>query len=87
MANSALWRQVSPEEREQIRKDSKQLLDEFAKKLEKIQTKEHHIENASGSREEGTGWQTDPEFRETTFANAPFTEQNFIVAEKGGWKK
>lgn len=87
MANSALWRQVSPEEREQIRKDSKQLLDEFAKKLEKIQTKEHHIENTSGSREEGIGWQTDPEFRETTFANAPLTEKNFLVAEKGGWKK
>lgn len=87
MENNSLWHEVSEEEKEQIRKDSKKLLNEFASKLSKIKAPEGHFENESGTREEGTGWKTDEEFRSTTFANAPFVEDNFLVAEKGAWKK
>jgi hypothetical protein len=87
MANNSLWHEVSEEEKEEIRKDSKKLLNEFASKLSKIKAPEGHFENESGTREEGTGWKTDEEFRSTTFANAPFAEDNFLVAEKGAWKK
>lgn len=87
MTNNSLWHEVTEKEKDQIRQDSKKLLNEFASKLSKIKTKEEHFENQSGTREEGTGWQTDPEFRSTTLSNAPFVEDNAIVAEKGAWKK
>jgi hypothetical protein len=87
MANNSLWHEVSEEEKEKIRKESKNLLNEFASKLSKIKTKEFHFENGLGSREDGKGWTTDPDFRDLTLLNAPFVEDNFIVAEKGGWKK
>ena len=85
--SGTLWREVSEEEKEEIRKNSKKLLNEFASKLAKIKAPEGHFENESGTREEGTGWKTDEEFRSTTFANAPFVKDNFLVAEKGAWKK
>jgi len=80
------WHQVTEKEKEQIKQDSKKLLNEFAAKLSKIKAPEGHFENESGTREEGKGWETDEEFRNTTFVNAPFTEGDFILAEKGGWK-
>ena len=87
MATNALWRKISEKEKAQIKQEAKSLLDEFAKKLTKIKTKETHLENNSGTREEGSGWQTDEEFKNTTLSNAPFTEEGFLVAEKGVWKK
>lgn len=86
MTNS-LWHEVTEEEKEQIRQDSKNLMNEFASKLEKISTKETHFENESGFREEGDPWQTPEDFKDLTFLNAPFVEDDFIVAEKGAWKK
>ncbi len=82
-----MWREVTKEEKEQIKQDSKKLLTEFATKLQKIKTSGKHHENQSGTREEGTGWKTDKEFKNTTLANAPFVENNFLIAEKGAWKK
>ena len=87
MTSNSLWREVTQEEKDQIRQDSKKLLEEFASKLRKIKAPEIHIENNSGTREEGSGWKTDEEFKNTTLANAPFVEENFLVAEKGAWKK
>ena len=87
MTNNSLWHEVSEEEKEKIRKDSKKLLSEFASKLSKIKTTETHFENESGTRGDGEGWDTEPEFRDLTLLNAPFVEDGFIVAEKGGWKK
>lgn len=84
---TALWRKISEEEKEQIRQDSKKLLTKFASKLSKIKTPEGHLENNSGTRQEGSGWKTDEEFKSTTLSNAPFVEENTIVAEKGAWKK
>ncbi len=83
---NALWHKVSEQEKEDIKKNAKKILDEFASKLEKIDVKEGHFENQDGLRDEGTGWETDPEFRDTMFANAPNAEGDSILAEKGGWK-
>jgi hypothetical protein len=87
MKQNSLWHEVTQEEKDQIKKDSKHLLNEFASKLSKIKAKESHIENNSGTRKEGEGWKTDEEFKSTTLANAPFVEDDFLVAEKGAWKK
>jgi len=86
MTNNSLWHEVTEKEKEQIRKDSKKLLNEFASKLDKIKSKEEHFKNESGTRVEGDGWTTDPEFKSTMTSNAPLAEDGFIVAEKGGWK-
>ena len=81
-----LFHKVSEKEKKEIKKQAKSLLDEFSKKLEKIKTKESHFQNKDGLRDESNGWNTDEEFRSTMLANAPFVEDDFIVAEKGGWK-
>ena len=86
MAKDFTWHEVSEKEKEQIRKDSKKLLNEFASKLDKIKAKEGHFTNGKGSREEGDGWITDGEFKGTMLSNAPFVEDDAIVAEKGAWK-
>ena len=86
MTKDFTWHEVSEKEKEQIRKDSKKLLNEFASKLSKIKAKEGHFQNNSGTREEGDGWTTDEEFKSTMLSNAPFVEDNAIVAEKGAWK-
>lgn len=86
MANS-LWHEVTEEEKVEIRKESKSLMNNFASKLSKVKTSENHFENETGFREEGDPWQTPTDFKDLTMLNAPFVEDNFLVAEKGGWKK
>ena len=87
MNNNFTWREVPEKEKEGIKKDSKKLLDVFSQKLSKIKTKEKHFSQGNGIREEGKSWKTDKEFREVMFVNAPFVEDDLIVAEKGAWKK
>jgi len=87
MTQNSLWHEVSEKEKEEIRKESKKLLNEFASKLEKVKAKESHFQREDGQREEGDGWKTDEEFRTHMLNNAPFVEDDSIVAEKGGWKK
>jgi hypothetical protein len=86
MEQTFTYHKVTEKEKKEIQKNSKKLLNEFASKLSKIKSPEGHFENKSGIREEGNGWETDPEFKSTILANAPFIEDNAIVAEKGAWK-
>jgi len=81
------WHKVSDKEKEEIRKNAKSLLDEFNSKLSQIKTTESYLENDSGLREEGDGWKTDSDFKDIMLLNAPFVEDDLIIAEKGGWKK
>jgi hypothetical protein len=78
---------VTEEERAEIKRDAKKLLNDFAIKLSKIKTKESHLENGEGCRDEGTGWKTEESFRDIMLTNAPFVEDGSIVAERGSWKK
>ncbi|MCK5321630.1 hypothetical protein KAJ38_03555 [Candidatus Pacearchaeota archaeon] len=86
MVESFTWHEVGEKENEEIRKDAKKLLNEFASKLSKIKASDEHFENGDGIREEGDGWDTDSGFRDLMFLNAPFVEEDSIVAERGGWK-
>ena len=85
--NRFTWHEVTEKEKEKIRKDSTQLLEKFGEKLKSIKSPKGHHENGHGMREEGTGWNTNPDFRDLNFLNAPFVEEDFLVAEKGSWKK
>ncbi len=84
--NNFIWHKVSEKEKEDIKKDAKKLLEDFAKKLEKIKTEEGHFSKCSGMRIEGSGWKTEEDFKDTMFDNAPMVEDDLILAEKGGWK-
>lgn len=90
MKDSSLWHEVSEEEKETIRTDAKALLQKFSGKLASIEGIEEHFSSSvqtNGQRDPGTPWKTDSEFREHFFSNAPFVAEEFIVAEKAGWKK
>jgi len=90
MENNSLWHEVTEEEKGEIRKNAKKLLDEFSCKLASIKGVEEHFESSiskNGQREEGKPWMTDELFKDLMLLNAPFVEDEFIVAEKGGWKK
>ncbi len=86
MVNNFKWHQLEKEEKEEIKKNAKNLLDEFSSKLEKIKVKDHHFSRDFGTREEGEPWKTDREFQDLMFLNAPFVEDNLLIAEKGSWK-
>ncbi len=81
------WHPVNEEEKEEIRKNAKNLLDEFSSKLNKIETSEPKPEDKENLRPEGTGWKTNNNFRETMMNNAPMVEDGLIIAETGKWKK
>ena len=87
MIKNFTWHEVSESEKEEIKRDSKKLLDEFSSKIQKIKVSEKHFEKDSGMREEGTPWDSDSNFKELMFQNAPFVDDDCIVAEKGAWKK
>jgi len=82
-----VWHAVTEAEKEEIRKNAKNLLDEFSSKIAKIETSEPKPEDAENLRSEGKGSEPNQEFREFMFDNAPLVEEGLIIAEKGAWKK
>ncbi len=85
--NDFTWHKVSEKEKQEIQKQAKKILNDFSSALEKVKTSETHPEQGSGMREQGEPWQTDQNFRDIMFSNAPFVDDDSIVAEKGEWKK
>ena len=82
-----MWHEVFEKEKAKIREDAKHLLEEFGAKLDKITASEKvNSIVGEGLREEGDGWDSDSKFHDLMLLNAPFVDEDFIVAEKGGWK-
>lgn len=82
-----LWHRVSEKEKEEIKKQARQILDDFSKKLAKIDKKipEPLIERKTSERKEQEG-KTDENFsKELMFDNAPEKNKDFIIGEKGKW--
>ena len=87
--NDFTWHQVSEKEKQNIQEQAKKIMQNFGKKLEKIKVEGKHFSSSnskSGTREQGKPWKTDPDFRDIMMLNAPFVEDDSIVAEKAGWK-
>ncbi|MEI7718720.1 MAG: hypothetical protein WCI72_02540 [archaeon] len=84
---SYAWHPVTEAEKEEIRKNAKNLLDEFSSKLDKVKSVEHKSERKENLRVEKTGKQTETDFREIMLDNAPLVEDGLIIAETGHWKK
>ena len=84
-----LFHKVSEKEKEDIRKEAKEIMDNFSVKLGKIQksVKEPFIEREDFEREENLILSSKSEdFRKRMFENAPEKNQDFIIAEKKSWK-
>lgn len=80
-----LWHEVDEKEKEAIRKQAKDIMDNFSKKLSKVsRLKEATVERPEGEREEGEGKCEDID-RKIMFDNAPSSNKDFIVSEKGSW--
>jgi len=85
MVNELAFHEVSEQEKEQIKKQAKTIMDSFASKLEKIKLpeKEPFIERNECERNEGgVAEKID---RKIMFENAPNKNDDFIIAEKKSW--
>ncbi len=77
---------ISEQEKEMIQEESKTFLKEFSRKLDKIKGELEDLFESVEPRKERQGWTPDQEFREAMLQNAPFVDNDLIIAEKGGWK-
>ena len=77
---------ITEKQKEEIKREVKKILDDFAFALEKVKAKRERIKKPIGGyRKEETGMERDRDFREKMFANAPSKEGNCIIAEKKKW--
>lgn len=77
---------VSENKKEEIRKEAKKILDDFAGSLEKVKFEEKDLkEDVGGFREETKAEKCDMGFREIMFENAPESDGDCIIAEKKNW--
>ena len=70
-----------------VENEAKDIIDKFAKALEKVKTKDQdfYIEREEFERDEnGTPCEG---FKSKLLGNAPEKDNDFIIAEKGAWKK
>ena len=70
----------------EIREQAKKIIDNFADALKGIKVDEEFVERPEDRREESETEETDPDFREALFKNAPDKDKDCIVAEKGEWE-
>lgn len=77
--------------KELVEKQAKEIIDKFAKALESVEEEanvDFHVERDKFERiEEVEGCETENGFKERILANAPKSDGDSIVAEKGSWKK
>jgi Asp-tRNA(Asn)/Glu-tRNA(Gln) amidotransferase C subunit len=87
-----LWHKVSDKEKEDIKKQARGIMDSFSKKLSSVESKlvkDVGVEREQDEREEletkddAVGRSSD--FKKLMLENAPEKNEDFIIAEKGGW--
>jgi len=81
-----LWHKVCEKEKEEIRKQAKDVMAKFSKKLEKINLPKEKISNDGKDfeRQEGVGEKIEFD-KKVMFGNAPEKNKDFIVSEKKEW--
>ena len=82
-----LFHKVSEEEKEEIKKQAKKIMDKFSEKLSNVseEMSEPLILRKEFEREEGEGKESNSDFRERMFSNAPSKNKDFVIAEKKKW--
>jgi len=76
---------VDQVKKEEIRKESKKLLDKFSKALDGIKSVDVNVVRDEDRRVEEEGLEGDKEFRDVMFENAPSVNKDFLIAEKKTW--
>jgi len=85
MANY-LWRKLSDKEKESIREDARELILNFGDVIEQLPAREEaFVEREQDVREELAGEEDDNFDKELALDNAPKTDGDCIIAEKGSW--
>ncbi len=81
-----LWHKVSEEELQEIKKQAKEIMDNFAEKLSSVDVKEEEfgVERKVFEREEGNSEKPEID-KKIMFENAPAKNKDFIIAEKKKW--
>ena len=74
-----------------IESEAKEILDKFAKALEKVEKEtakdiDFFVDRDEFERKEENGNEPDPEFKKRILDNSPKHDNDFVIAEKGGWK-
>lgn len=78
-------------EAENIKKETRKLLEKFSIALKNIKSEESYVEREEDRRAEkaeeavGEGKKGDEEFRKIMFENAQQKNEDFIIAEKKTW--
>lgn len=78
--------QISEQELIKIKEETKDLLKEFNRKLDKLKQEFVNSFEKIGLRKEENGWKPEQDFKEAIFQNANFIEDDLIIAERGNWK-
>ncbi len=75
-------------DKNQIRKQAKQILDKFANALAKVKSpsEDFYVDRKEFEREESKGKECDSSFKKRFLKNAPQHDDDFIIAERGKWK-
>ncbi|MEM3405438.1 MAG: hypothetical protein QW117_00470 [Candidatus Pacearchaeota archaeon] len=80
---------LSEEEKENIKKEAKNIIDKFSKVLDSVNEniEDFFIEREKDRRKESESENyLDLDFRNTFFENAPNKNNNFLIAEKKKWE-
>ena len=88
-----LFHKVSEKEKESIKKQAKQIMDDFSNTLRGTsklsivgkEIEESLIERKEYDREERKGIECDNSFRKIMFENAKNKDEDFLIAEKKKW--
>jgi len=82
-----LWHRVSEKEKEEIKKQAREIMDSFEKELKRVESEkiELGVKRKNQLRDE-IRTENDPDFRKRFFDNAQNKDADFIKAERGKWK-
>jgi len=86
MVNKFLWHKVSEKEKQEIKKQAKEIMNSFSKRLSRVKakTEEPIIKREVWKRQENENIPLDID-RKIMFENAPNKNKDFIIAEKKKW--
>ena len=82
-----LWHKVSKEEQEDIKREAKKIIDNFADSLKNIEKTDSEIVERPQQLREETEIEKDDSFRKLFFNNMPKKSGDWLKAERGKWKQ
>lgn len=80
-----LFHKLSEEEREKIKKQAKEIMENFAHAIKDFPEMEVNLLQREEQIRQEENTECDDVFKKIFFKNAPSSEKNFIVAEKKRW--